>query len=55
LLHSNTRKQSKKAAGFSKTLIEQILKARLLFKKAGGLLGKRRRAFWKNHTTFMGL
>jgi hypothetical protein len=46
LQHSSTKRQSKKAAGFSKTITEQILKARLLFKIAGGLLRKRWREFY---------
>jgi hypothetical protein len=48
----NTKRQSKKAAGFLKTLTEQVQKARLLFKIAGGLLGESRRRNGKIKISF---
>jgi hypothetical protein len=51
LQHSNTKKQSKKAAGFSKTLTDQISKGGLLFEKAGERLRKKWRAFWGKQTS----
>ena len=45
--------QAEKAASFWKKHERQILKARLLFEKAGGLLGKRRRAFHQKAAAFL--
>ena len=45
--------QPEKAACFWKKHERQILKARLLFRKAGGLLGKRRRAFYQKAAAFL--
>ena len=50
---SPSEAQTEKAASFWKKHERQNLKARQLFQKAGGLLGKRRRAFHQKAAAFL--